>query len=449
MANGLYAAIAQGGQPIQIENPINQMAKVMAIKNAQQEGQLNTLRLSEAERGAEEKAALRNYLSGVGDLSDPTVRSKLMTGFGLSGLDYSKALTEADKSRVQLQKDKFEIVKSKTNYYRDSLSGVNTPQDAQVWTAAIYADPDLGATVKAMGGDLQQALARIPTDPAAFDQWKKQTALGAQKFIELNAPKLTSQDTGGQSRILATPGLGGPSTVVPGSVAAKTLTPEQARTAGQERRVIAETITDAAGNVTALNKFGEVIQVKDAQGQPIAVKGKPSATFEKSQAQRAQLDRDLSTALFELKDAVKPNGLIDKSTGSGAGQLVDIGARAFGIATEGDIAIGKLKPIADLVLKMVPRFEGPQSDKDTQSYREAAGQLADPGMPREVRKAAANTIIRLMENRKGQFVTTDMAAEGTTTGGGASAPAPMYATNPQTKERIMSTDGGVTWNPAR
>jgi hypothetical protein len=27
--------------------------------------------------------------------------------------------------------------------------------------------------------------------------------------------------------------------------------------------------------------------------------------------------------------------------------------------------------------------------------------------------------------------------------------APQYATNPQTKERIMSTDGGKTWNPVR
>ena len=87
----------------------------------------------------------------------------------------------------------------------------------------------------------------------------------------------------------------------------------------------------------------------------------------------------------------------------------------------GDIAIGKLKPIADLVLKMVPRFEGPQSDKDTQSYKEAAGQLADPTKPRELRKEAAKTIIRLMENRKGQFVSTEMAAEGTAAGGAGSS----------------------------
>ena len=141
-------------------------------------------------------------------------------------------------------------------------------------------------------------------------------------------------------------------------------------------------------------------------------KARPSAFAEKTQAQRVQLERDLTTAITELKDAAKPGGLIDQSTGSGVGRGIDIGARLVGKAMPGDIAIGKLAPIADLVLKMVPRFEGPQSDKDTKSYKEAAGQLADAGLPREIRKQAANIIVRLMENRKGQFVTKEMAAEG-------------------------------------
>lgn len=208
----------------------------------------------------------------------------------------------------------------------------------------------------------------------------------------------------------------------------KQMTPEQVRSASQESRTVAGSFTDAAGNVTQYNKFGQVIQSTApaaAGGGAVQLRGKPSATFEKTEAQRKQLSRDLDTAIFELKDAIKPNGLIDQSTGSGVGRAVDVGARFIGQATKGDIAIGKLKPIADIVLKMVPRFEGPQSDKDTQSYKEAAGQLADPTLPREIRKGAAQTIIRLMENRKGQFVSTDMAAEGTAAGGGVDANNPL------------------------
>jgi hypothetical protein len=64
---------------------------------------------------------------------------------------------------------------------------------------------------------------------------------------------------------------------------------------------------------------------------------------------------------------------------------------------------------------MVPRFEGPQSDKDTQSYKEAAGQLADPTLPTKIRKEAGKTVLRLMQSRKNQFVSPELASEGIAT----------------------------------
>jgi hypothetical protein len=176
--------------------------------------------------------------------------------------------------------------------------------------------------------------------------------------------------------------------------------------------VVANTVTDAAGNVTQFNRFGEVI------GKPGAV-GKPSATFEKTAALQKQQGRDLGLAITELESATKDKGLIDQSTGSGIGRLADVSAGFVGQATPGAIAIAKLKPIADMALKMVPRFEGPQSDKDTQSYKEAAGQLADPSLPTDLRKAAGKEVLRLMKARKNQFVNETMANEGIGASGGA------------------------------
>ena len=148
-------------------------------------------------------------------------------------------------------------------------------------------------------------------------------------------------------------------------------------------------------------------------GSPGVIGGaRPSATTEKLTAQKTQMGKDLGFAITQLGDITKDGGLIDQSTGSGAGKLVDVGAEFFGKATQGAIAIGKLKPIADLVLKMIPRFEGPQSDKDTASYKEAAGQLADATLPTKIRKEAGKTVLRLMQERRGQFVTPEMAAEG-------------------------------------
>ena len=171
---------------------------------------------------------------------------------------------------------------------------------------------------------------------------------------------------------------------------------------------------DAAGNVTFYNKFGNPISTQKGAG-------KPSATFEKTTAQRKQLSNDLTTAINELTDITKDGGLIDQSTGSGAGRLVDLAAGFGGIATPGAIAIGKLQPVADLVLKMVPRFEGPQSNADTTSYKQAAAQLADPTLPAAIRKEAGKTVLRLMIKRKGQFVTQSMADEGMVPSGGAPA----------------------------
>ena len=96
---------------------------------------------------------------------------------------------------------------------------------------------------------------------------------------------------------------------------------------------------------------------------------------------------------------------------------MDVAAGFVGQSTSGSEAIARLKPIADMVLKMVPRFEGPQSDKDTASYKEAAGQLADPTTPTATRKAAGKEVLRLMKARKDQFVTEAMANEGIGAGG--------------------------------
>ena len=184
----------------------------------------------------------------------------------------------------------------------------------------------------------------------------------------------------------------------------------QARTAAAEERrlaklatqpsaddlVVARTETAADGTVRMYNKFGKLLKTEKGAG-------KPSAQFERSRAVKAETQKNLNEVISSLEDISKKGGLIDQSTGSGIGRGVDVVAGFFGQSTPGAEAIARLKPIADQVLKLVPRFEGPQSDKDTQSYREAAGQLGDPTLPSAVRKAAAKEIIDIYKRRRNQF----------------------------------------------
>ena len=152
----------------------------------------------------------------------------------------------------------------------------------------------------------------------------------------------------------------------------------------------------------------EVIGVSPPKAPPVAVL--------KEQQAREKMNRDLDMVIPSLEEISKDGGLIDQSTGSGAGALVDYGAAIVGKATPGSIAVGKLKPLVDPILKLVPRFEGPQSDKDTASYREAAGDLANPAVPNARKKAAAKQILEIYKRRRNEFTTTEYDAAAIDTG---------------------------------
>jgi hypothetical protein len=170
------------------------------------------------------------------------------------------------------------------------------------------------------------------------------------------------------------------------------------------------------GTLGIMNMDTGAITPSTLGGAP--VKGKPSAFAEKTAAQQKQLGKDLEFAITQLTAVTKDGGLIDQSTGSGVGQLIDAAAAFGGKAMPGAIAAGKLKPIADLALKLIPRFEGPQSNADTKSYKEASGQLADTSLPNQIRKEAGRVVLGLVQARKNQFVTSDMVTEGAPAAGG-------------------------------
>ena len=181
------------------------------------------------------------------------------------------------------------------------------------------------------------------------------------------------------------------------------------------------------------------------RGQLAAAEAAGAATG-RQQVERASAVGEINTVVSELERALEKGGLIDRATGSGVGALRDVAAGFFGQATPGAIAVGQLQPIADLVLKIIPRFEGPQSDKDTQSYREAAGKLADPTVPNEIRRAAAKEIVRVLKDRKGRLgstVTIPMQPVGNAVPAAGAAPAAAPLTTPATQRppvREMSNE---------
>ncbi|HET8687318.1 MAG TPA: transglycosylase SLT domain-containing protein [Methanosarcina sp.] len=95
-----------------------------------------------------------------------------------------------------------------------------------------------------------------------------------------------------------------------------------------------------------------------------------------------------------LYDVAKDiNDILPKATGSTIGAKVDALAGVFGYSTEGAKATAQLQVLGNRILMNVPRFEGPQSDRDTAVYKQAAGDLSNPEAPIGQRIAAFHTII--------------------------------------------------------
>jgi hypothetical protein len=116
-------------------------------------------------------------------------------------------------------------------------------------------------------------------------------------------------------------------------------------------------------------------------------------------AQGAILSRALNAeGIDDILDIAEP--LIDEATGSGSGAIRDKLAAFFGESTTGAQAIAQLLPLQAAIMLRQPRMEGPQSDRDVQLYREAAGQLGDPSVPGETKKAAIRTIRRIQQQYK-------------------------------------------------
>ncbi len=332
----------------------------------------------------------RNYDPGTGRVNTNALMGELAkAGYGADIPKYMQTYGDLEKTRIANFADELKNQKG-------LLSGVSDQASWDAWSANA---------ASRLGPELARF---IP--PTYSEEAKRKLMLDADKQYE---QVYRDFDLGGTKSVLGSPKYGGPSAepVFGGQV---TMTPyeegrlaierrEAEQRAAKEEGGIAETVTDASGNVRFFDKSGREIVPVTAQGMQTPVRGKPTATYEKAELARTNLMRDTGMAISQLQEALKPGGLLDTATGSGAGRMVDVTAGFFGKATPGAIATGQLQPIADLVLKLVPRFEGPQSDKDTQSYREAAGQLADSTLPNEIRRAAAETIIRLMEARRNQF----------------------------------------------
>lgn len=206
--------------PIQMRDPMDRFSKAMQLKQVMQTGQQQDQAL------ADERAVREAYQQSGGDMGK---LRQLLSGGGqyrqLQALE--KNQLEAEKGRVGIDKDKADITTKAIAQHRDQLANVNDPQQAAQWLQSGMQNPYIGPILSRVG-NFETLVQRIPQDPAQFQQWKQQQALGATKFIEMNKPQILSEDTGTAKNTLSVPGLGGAPTVIRST--AKQMTPGEVAT---------------------------------------------------------------------------------------------------------------------------------------------------------------------------------------------------------------------------
>jgi len=381
--------IALGVQPIQQPNMLAQMGQVMALKAAAQD--------------TEGYEGVKSAISGGMAPNDPRLLQ-----YGKRGIEAYRAGGEG------LIKQQEALTKSFTNA-REGLGMVRTPDELLAYSVSQFSDPIIGPSLRARGltpetvaANLQKEISTsgfenvLKKSAMGLEGWFKdqtsrrntdvssgasyqQAALAREKFEYDKAnPQLSMAqgDTGFYLYNPRDPNSARPLGMAPQApVAAPAQLPPVANnlmltqpTAPAANALVAPPANQpgapTVANANALANQPTLIRPKQPIRQPVAVMkdGKavlvppdqavgmtPATAFaEKTAEDKAKINRDLNTAIRNLEAVVKPGGLLEKSTGSGLGRMVDASAGFFGEATPGAVAGAQLAPIADMVLKMVP-----------------------------------------------------------------------------------------------
>ena len=141
------------------------------------------------------------------------------------------------------------------------------------------------------------------------------------------------------------------------------------------------------GRVVVFNKQGQMKPIIDPEtGEPMISK-KTDPSIAKTYREEKVRQEKLGVLLKDIRE------ILPDATGSVLGTGIDYLARGtIGYTTKGAEATAKLKTLGGQLVMMMPRMEGPQSDKDVALYKEMAGNVASPITPRKVRLAALEAI---------------------------------------------------------
>lgn len=169
-------SIALGVKPMQIESPINQMAKVYELQNMQQASQANQLAMQEKQRAFDEQNALRNRLA-AGNLTDPTE----LLQFGATGRQAYESLLKGQKDTREARSAELDALSKTHGIFKNTMGSIiATPTLANAINTVRKTGRMLGEDVE----DDVAELTALGENPDAIRQWATGHSIEADKLLE-------------------------------------------------------------------------------------------------------------------------------------------------------------------------------------------------------------------------------------------------------------------------
>lgn len=179
---------------IQIEPPMNAMARAMELRGLQEASNLNAMKMQEYARARQEENALRQlFASGLKPDSEEFRNRLYAEAPGLAPniekglLERGKVAAEIDFKKAQQKKEAAEALSKKLTFHREVYNpfAVTTPEEAGAHAAAFYDDPDFSPyATKMMPREMavQKSKELFKTDRRAW--LMSQIQLSGDKILE-------------------------------------------------------------------------------------------------------------------------------------------------------------------------------------------------------------------------------------------------------------------------
>jgi len=226
-------SIALSGKPIEIADPLAQYGKIVQIQAAQNQNALSQYQLSAARQNETSNNALNAAYSAAYDPATGKIDiGKLRQSIAQSGIGsklpaIEKTLSEQETAQLKREKVFNDLVGKRLQLSRQGLEGVTTPEQFIAWHQSNHSDPILAEYFKQRGVTAEQSKQRIETlirSPGGFEQLLRESKVGTEKALENH---FVTQNLGATTQVQSIPKYGpGAASVVPGSAAAMTPTPD-------------------------------------------------------------------------------------------------------------------------------------------------------------------------------------------------------------------------------